>query len=308
MEKPILSICIPTYNRASCLDKCLEAIVAQEEFNRIEVVVSDNCSSDNTPNIVEKYSRQYPNIGYYRNTKNLIDENFPLALQRATGMLRKLTNDTIIYNTGAISYMVKAAEDNIAAKPQIYFLNSGKKEQQISTLATLDDYLGTISYNLTWIGSIALWDDDCGDLSTLVKNAYSKLGQVPFLLENFTKRKTAIIYDRAIMTNIPVEKKDLSYGLFQVFYNTFLNFIEPLMIEKKIKSDTYENIRKDLLFDFFLPWIYRIKVQPDQYRLAEEDLLALIDQKYKKDPYYHKYIRMKRYLMFKAAIKKMVKK
>ena len=129
MEKPILSICIPTYNRASCLDKCLEAIVAQEEVNRIEVVVSDNCSSDNTPNIVEKYSRQYPNIVYYRNTKNLIDENFPLALQRATGMLRKLTNDTIIYNTGAISYMVKAAEDNIAAKPQIYFLNSGKKEQ-----------------------------------------------------------------------------------------------------------------------------------------------------------------------------------
>ena len=55
---PLLSICIPTYNRAEILDKSLESITKQDIFQKtdeVEIIVSDNCSQDNTHNIVHKY-------------------------------------------------------------------------------------------------------------------------------------------------------------------------------------------------------------------------------------------------------------
>ena len=117
MNKPLLSICIPTYNRASYLEQCLESIVGQECFDsRVEVVISDNCSTDDTQTVGMQYQEQYGNIHYFRNEENVLDRNFALVFQRATGYLRKLTNDTVIYKAGAIEYMLKAAEENKVLK------------------------------------------------------------------------------------------------------------------------------------------------------------------------------------------------
>ena len=46
--QPLLSICIPTYNRSEQLRRALESLVGQEGFSEVEVVISDNCSTDGT--------------------------------------------------------------------------------------------------------------------------------------------------------------------------------------------------------------------------------------------------------------------
>mgnify|MGYP003292937366 CR=1 FL=1 len=54
-NKPLLSICIPTYNRADVLKICLETIVHNRGFcDDIEVVVCDNNSTDNSVKIAKK--------------------------------------------------------------------------------------------------------------------------------------------------------------------------------------------------------------------------------------------------------------
>ena len=42
--QPLVSICIPTYNRAECLKETIESIICQPEFleGKVEIVVSDN--------------------------------------------------------------------------------------------------------------------------------------------------------------------------------------------------------------------------------------------------------------------------
>lgn len=72
-NKPLLSICIPTYNREKYLEECLESIVHQQWFNQenIEIVISDNASIDNTKDLVYKYQKEYSNIKYHRNEKNI---------------------------------------------------------------------------------------------------------------------------------------------------------------------------------------------------------------------------------------------
>lgn len=72
-SKPLLSICIPTYNREKYLKECLESIVNQKWFNisDIEIVISDNASTDNTKELVHEYQKKYSNIKYHRNEENI---------------------------------------------------------------------------------------------------------------------------------------------------------------------------------------------------------------------------------------------
>jgi glycosyltransferase involved in cell wall biosynthesis len=79
----ILSICIPTYNRANYLKSCLSAIVSQVTLDLpIEIIISDNCSTDNTQEIINIYSdhpkfrvfKQKENIGAIKNPLKLVKE------------------------------------------------------------------------------------------------------------------------------------------------------------------------------------------------------------------------------------------
>ncbi len=66
-NKILLSFCIPTYNRAEILRESLEDIMPKIEGLPIEVIVIDNASTDNTPEI----AREYPRVKYYRNDTNI---------------------------------------------------------------------------------------------------------------------------------------------------------------------------------------------------------------------------------------------
>jgi glycosyltransferase involved in cell wall biosynthesis len=73
-KKPLLSICIPTYNRAQKLYSCLQAVsdaINEEIRDKIEVIISDNASTDNTKEIVEKFTKRNNNYTYNKNDYNL---------------------------------------------------------------------------------------------------------------------------------------------------------------------------------------------------------------------------------------------
>ena len=54
MENKLLSICFPTYNRAECIGEQLKRLSAVDKsvLNDIEIIVSDNCSPDNTKDVI----------------------------------------------------------------------------------------------------------------------------------------------------------------------------------------------------------------------------------------------------------------
>ncbi len=77
-----ISICIPTYNRAAHLKNCLHSIILNNKRSAIdfEVCVSDNCSADETEEVVRlaqtsidiKYQKNPENIGIPRNFLNVV--------------------------------------------------------------------------------------------------------------------------------------------------------------------------------------------------------------------------------------------
>lgn len=66
---PKISVVIPTYNRAVYLDAAIASVLAQCGAD-FEIIVSDNCSQDDTTAVVSKYLADN-RVHYYRNEKNI---------------------------------------------------------------------------------------------------------------------------------------------------------------------------------------------------------------------------------------------
>jgi abequosyltransferase len=80
-----LSLCIPTYNRAKFLKETLDSIIEQASEN-IEIVVSDNGSTDETEAIIQEYQKQFPRLRYFRFCTNQgAERNFLNVVEIATG-------------------------------------------------------------------------------------------------------------------------------------------------------------------------------------------------------------------------------
>ena len=122
----LLSLCIPTYNRADTLKEALESICEQSEFNsteEIEIIISDNNSSDHTESVCNHFVQLYgERIKYFKNTTNIEDLNFECVLSKGSGTLLKLNNDTLIHNKNSLAVILGTIRDNIEEKPVLFFL------------------------------------------------------------------------------------------------------------------------------------------------------------------------------------------
>lgn len=118
-----ISICIPQYNRIPYLLKSLQTISGQE-YDNIEVVISDDFSSDDTESRIQDLAPgyKYPLI-YSRNTSNLgYDRNYRKAIELASGdYCFVLGNDDTLYAPDTITKLVKFLMDNDL--PEIGFTN-----------------------------------------------------------------------------------------------------------------------------------------------------------------------------------------
>jgi glycosyltransferase involved in cell wall biosynthesis len=68
--KSIVSIGLPVYNGEKYLEDALISILNQT-YTNFELIISDNCSADNTQSICQKYVTLDKRIRYYRNDRNL---------------------------------------------------------------------------------------------------------------------------------------------------------------------------------------------------------------------------------------------
>lgn len=111
-ERPLLTIAIPTYNRRDCLAQLLEILLPQlEGETRVELVVSDNASQDDTHAVVASFLRRGLELRYSRNEKNLgADGNFIRCYELARGEYVWIFGDDDIILPGGLHYVLKCLE------------------------------------------------------------------------------------------------------------------------------------------------------------------------------------------------------
>lgn len=105
---PLVTIGIPTYNRADgYLKQTLESAVNQT-YSNLEIIVSDNCSTDNTEMLVKSFN--YSRIRYFKQKKNIpAIKNFNFCLDQAMGVYFLLLHDDDLIDNDFIEICMKAA-------------------------------------------------------------------------------------------------------------------------------------------------------------------------------------------------------
>jgi abequosyltransferase len=110
MNKPLLTIAIPTWNRSGFLKRNL--IQLRKEYytvdtDLVELLVSDNCSTDDTTQVVKDSIDKGLPISYYKNESNLgWGANFLACFKKARGKyVLLLSDDDLIIDGGLLKIM-----------------------------------------------------------------------------------------------------------------------------------------------------------------------------------------------------------
>ena len=118
-NQKLITICIATYNRSKIVARLVQELLNFELNDQIEILIIDDCSTDNTIEELSKFSH-HNNVSIFKNEKNL---------SRARTLLR-------YFNLCKTEYLIELADDDILYKDGILEL--------LSLLPTLDvDFLAT---------------------------------------------------------------------------------------------------------------------------------------------------------------------
>jgi len=84
-SQPLVTIGLPVYNGMPYLRAAVESLLKQDYAN-LEIVISDNASTDGTREYCQALAQVHPRVHYYRNEQNVgALRNFRLVLERAQG-------------------------------------------------------------------------------------------------------------------------------------------------------------------------------------------------------------------------------
>jgi abequosyltransferase len=111
---PLLSICIPTYNRSKYLRECISSVLdsALHEKMNVEIVIADNCSTDNTTEVVSEFQSKYSMIRYHRSAENVGGElNFRVAAELAYGKFIWIFGDDDKMTIRAVSRVISCINE-----------------------------------------------------------------------------------------------------------------------------------------------------------------------------------------------------
>ena len=140
MEK-LLSICVPTYNGEKTIGRMLEVLLPQAD-EEIEIIISDNYSTDSTAVIVEKFKTLYPFVKYVRNDSNVgADRNFLQCMKMATGKFCMLLSDDDILIEGSLQKIKDFLNKNgDVSLVYLYTISFKDKYIDVSSCSSFDEY------------------------------------------------------------------------------------------------------------------------------------------------------------------------
>ncbi len=288
---PILSICIPTYNRGEILAKTLEGYIKDPAFDEsVEIVISDNCSTDCTQELVSKYLIQYKNIKYKRLPENIgPDLNMNMVLSMGRGLYLKLMNDTVTLRSGVLKLILDVLGlERIGMKPIFFYQNiSFSNSNKSISCSDLNELVSNVSFWVTWISNFGIWRKDFEVLENKNRLAHLQFPHADWTFRQITKNKSAIIQFDDYYNVAELGSKG-GYNVFQTFGVNYLSLYDEYLSASVLNKYV---IRKEKyrLFRYFLMNWYQILVlsKDNKFIFEKNNAFDILRTSYKNNPYFY---------------------
>src|SRR5580658_942536 len=107
VKSPSVSVLMPTYNYAGFLPEAVESVLAQD-FRDFELLIVDDCSSDNTAEVVRPFCSRDARVHFAINSTNLgMADNWNHCLDQARGeYIKFLFGDDKLFHRQALGKML----------------------------------------------------------------------------------------------------------------------------------------------------------------------------------------------------------
>jgi len=205
-----LSICIPTFNRADFLRSLLQGVCSEIAFHRLDtkVVVVDNCSTDDTPNVVQEFEQKFSFLKGFRNGSNVGGiKNFYLAISSSETTHCWLCGDDSVMVPGSIKHI----SDVLVKYPESDFIfAAGNNQPKTQPQYLAKRYLERGRYfeidNIgDFLGSVYIQDLGCISYLVVKKAAWQETNylvmpssfiypQINSILEIMARPKCLVVY------------------------------------------------------------------------------------------------------------------
>ncbi|MBO9998231.1 MAG: glycosyltransferase [Cyanobacteria bacterium SID2] len=258
-SQPQVSVCIPTYNGDRFLEEAL-ASVEKQTYSNLEVIISDDGSTDRTVSIVEAFrdNSQIP-VRLFQNSHKGMVENWNFSLEVATGKYIKFLFQDDVLSPSCIEAMVEIAESDpeigFVFAPRILLMSDDADE--IPEL--LDVYQICKDVHRGWTklepirSGMQLLED-----SQLMETPINKIGEPTAVLVRKSAFDVVGKFDRSLRQLVDVEMwwriltrfkvgfvdKPLSYFRLHPRQQTFRHlleggFDEELLLKKVVKNPAF---------------------------------------------------------------------
>lgn len=256
----LLAICIPTFNRASYLDLCLSQICKQliGFEDEIEIIISDNCSNDNTEQVIFKYATKYKLIKYFKQVENIgADRNIVTVVEKSSADYFWVFGDDDILLDDKLKIIISFLRTkvyNIVYLNNYWFSNNflekpKNKSDKIETLIYLDGiaFLKKINIYATFLTSSIIKS------SVLLKinlNSYlgSNLCQLNWVLPSIFKAGKKL-YLNSFFLACKVGNTG-GYSLFKTFSINLNEIMDNLYLQKLIPLKTKAILNNAFIINF----------------------------------------------------------
>jgi abequosyltransferase len=263
--RALLTIAIPTYNRSAFLDLCLRQITNQWRGMEqdVEVMVSNNHSSDDTEKIVQAYiARSFP-IKYLSNDTNIgAERNLVQCFRAASGRYVLIFSDDDVLLDGALQKIrdvLRRDDYGIVHLHACYykqsFMEELPKQRNPGEIIIYDDlklFVNKVNFFLTFISGNIINKSCVGEFDSdqFIGSGLPQLGWT--LQAVFNSRRNAYIQE--IMLSAKTDNSG-GYKLCQVF-GTNMNKIFQYFMAQGVPPYYFDIINSHLTRRFFPIWIY----------------------------------------------------
>lgn len=150
-DTPLVSVGIPTFNREALISRAIDSVLNQD-YPNIEIVISDNCSTDGTAAVCRNYAQAHPRIRFVQQPRNLgATSNFLEVLRHASGNYFMWLGDDDWLDANYVSVALTRLQTDrsvsLAGGTPIYYRNGEKHSTgKIFSVLSGGQYERVLSY------------------------------------------------------------------------------------------------------------------------------------------------------------------
>lgn len=284
---PFFTIGIPTYNRLIDLKRNLESICNQIGDNKeIELLISDNASTDGTEALVREYQKKYSYITYFKNKENLgVSKNINLVFKRASGKYCMLHGDDDLYLPDSISTIINYIKADLDCA--VYYWNYYQQKEKVEVNCGLDNFLKTMSYVSTAISRLIINTSVYNKIpdKDLFDDSYIPQIYVIYRLLSINNKYMSFNGNYLRLSGAATTAYD--YG--EVFMNNYFGILKHF-IPYGLSMEAIKAEKAKILTRFIVPYYKKRQEKPVAIRM--QDVVPCFVKNYKDEPYFEEYYKI----------------